>query len=281
MTGLYNRGAIQDVVEDYTKKAKRRDMAALLIIDLDNFKMANDTYGHSYGDRVLCQVARTLEEIFPKAAIGRLGGDEYIVFMEHLSSKDVLNSLMERLCDELYVLLGDVKCVYRLSASVGAAIYAVHGSSYAELYEHADEAQYQAKRTGKNSCLIYGEYNKTASTAKFVGPEWLLDEISEAIYVCDALTNEVLYVNRAMMEWFDLDREKLRGRTCYEGIMHRREPCERCPRKYIHNTDLFAREKEMMLHGEMRHFLLKTKLVQWNGRAAQLEVIMDLTRTIR
>lgn len=279
LTGLYNRGAVREIVEEYIRSAAgRRDMAAMLIIDLDNFKMANDTYGHSYGDKVLCLVARLLERLFPKAAVGRFGGDEYIVFLENLSSKDVLNSLMEHLCHELYILLGDVKCVYRLSASVGAAIYAVHGTTYTELYEHADEAQYQAKRTGKNSCYIYGEYNKTSSAAKFVGPEWLLDEISEAIYVCDALTNEILYVNKAMMEWFDLDREQLRGRACYEGILRRSEPCDNCPRRHIYNAGLYAREKDIVIHGELRHVLLKTKLVQWNGRSAQLEIIMDITQ---
>ena len=279
LTGLYNRGAVQEIVENYVCSADgHRDMAAMLIIDLDNFKMANDTYGHSYGDKVLCMVARLLERFFPKAAVGRFGGDEYIVFLENLSSKDVLNSLMEHLCDELYVLLGDVKCVYRLSASVGAAIYAAHGTTYTELYDHADEAQYQAKRTGKNGCYIYGEYNKTSSAAKFVGPEWLLDEISEAIYVCDALTNEILYVNKAMMEWFDLEREQLRGRTCYEGILHRREPCGNCPRRQIYKSGLYAREKDILIHGEKRHVLLKTKLVQWNGRSAQLEIIMDITQ---
>ncbi len=279
LTGLFNRGAMQCRVEDLLEEFEKcPSMTAMLLIDIDNFKQVNDTYGHAYGDQVLCRVAHLLEDFFPNAVIGRFGGDEFLVFGEPLAVRESLDPRLQALCDSLAKMLYDIKCMYRVSASIGAAVYPDHGQNYHKLFERADEAQYQAKRTGKNGYSVYGEHCRQQQTAKFVGPEWLLDEISEAIYVCDIQTDELLYVNQAMIDWFGLEREQLRGRKCYEYILHRTEHCPACPRVQIEQDKVFVREQSVDLQG-VRHLLrLKTKLVQWNGRSAQLEVMTDVSR---
>ncbi len=282
LTSLYNRAYLKTAVEKFLRKAEPAShKAALIILDLDNFKQANDIYGHIYGDQLLCKTARILSRIFPRDTVSRLGGDEFIIFIHQLSSIRLLRNRMQKLRQTIGELLCDKDRLFQLSASIGTALYPQHGTTYELLYAHADEAQYQSKRTGKNNCCIYGEYEPVSAPTNFIGPEWLLDEISDAIYVCDIQTDEILYVNRTMADWYDLNRQELKGHTCYELLFHKKEACSFCPRQHIRGTEVYAREKEILLHGQSHHMLLKTKMVQWNGRAAQLEVLIDLTKTIK
>ena len=282
LTSLYNRAFLKTSVEKFLHKADPEShTAALIILDLDNFKQANDIYGHIYGDQLLCKTARILSRIFPRDTVSRLGGDEFIIFIRRLSSIHLLRSRMQRLGTTICDMLRDKDQLFQISASIGAAIYPQHGTTYEELYAHADEAQYQAKRTGKNNHCIYGEYEPVSAPTNFIGPEWLLDEISDAIYVCDVQTDELLYVNRTMADWYDLNPRDIKGRFCYELLFHAKTPCRFCPRRHIHDTEVYTREKDVLIHVHPHHMLLKTKLVQWNGRAAQLEVLIDLSRTIR
>ena len=282
LTNLLNRGYMKSTIESFLKTADPSSQrAALIILDLDNFKQVNDTYGHIYGDQLLCAVAEVLSKVFPRDLVGRLGGDEFILFMRRLSSEKVLQKRLQRLQTSIHTLLGQAEAPLQLSASVGAALYPVHGTAYTQLYAHADQAQYQAKRSGKNTFCIYDDdmpMLAAAAPTNFISPEWLLDEISDGIYVCDTETNMLLYVNQTMAKWFDIDRSQISGSTkCYEAILCRSSMCPNCPRPQVQDSALYVRERTISIHGRPRRLLLKTKIVQWNGRTAQLEVLVDLT----
>ncbi|MDJ1650070.1 MULTISPECIES: sensor domain-containing diguanylate cyclase [Gordonibacter] len=117
----------------------------LFVIDVDRFKQVNDRYGHSMGDRVLAGVARVLFEVFRQDdPVGRVGGDEFIVFAPGLSSEEAAEEKKEALRVQL-VTLGRELGVSSLSASVGTARYPEDGARYEELFDVADRAMYRAK----------------------------------------------------------------------------------------------------------------------------------------
>ena len=164
LTGVLNKRAFEVRVDSLLKQADEGSAFAMLLIDIDDFKAVNDTFGHAYGDKVLAGVGEIMRKTFrSEDSLGRLGGDEFCAFM---SISGVTNDadrrkLIHRKCTEICNALrrsetvGDKQCSG--SASVGVAIYPANGKSFDELYRMADGALYTSKRGGKDSYTIYGE----------------------------------------------------------------------------------------------------------------------------
>lgn len=172
LTGIYNRQAFKELVaaELARKEAKRR---ALLMIDLDNFKAVNDTFGHISGDEVLKDVAGRIQAVFRgEDIVARLGGDEFCVFVTRAMPKDIVVARAGQLAGKLDILIEKEDKVIHLSASIGIAYSDDCGLDYEKLYKSADVAQYYAKNHGKNCFCIAGEeevvYHNNSS-----GQEWI------------------------------------------------------------------------------------------------------------
>ncbi|MEG3029853.1 MAG: diguanylate cyclase [Oscillospiraceae bacterium] len=159
MTGLYNKHATEEMVEK-ALEMEQPDGAvhAILMFDVDDFKTINDAYGHVFGDYVLKELADEVKTQFSENDIlGRIGGDEFLVFVKNIDSIDALKQKMDRMCDRLYRKdVGD-KVEHHVSCSIGAALFPRDGSTYGELCEKADQALYYAKGHGKNFFSMYGE----------------------------------------------------------------------------------------------------------------------------
>ncbi len=162
MTGIYNRGYTEFAVNQYFFEAGKSANAALMMIDVDDFKQVNDTYGHLYGDNVLREITKKMTDLFKSPNIlGRIGGDEFVVF--------VVNPLsMEWIEDKAWILIEKFAEAFagqhpkiKTSCSVGIAFAPLHGSDFQSLMEKADTAMYQAKHHGKN-CYCIWEASKQA-----------------------------------------------------------------------------------------------------------------------
>lgn len=152
LTGIYNRAAFQKEIEKHMRSKDSED-SILMILDVDNFKKINDRFGHLEGDRVLKQLSDSLMETFRKKdLLGRLGGDEFMIFLKNLSRKDIV----ERRIAEFTKSFEEVN-EYGATCSIGITVMKKDDFSYETSLRRADEALYRCKMQGKNSFAYYEE----------------------------------------------------------------------------------------------------------------------------
>lgn len=158
LTGLYNHVTTVGLIEKAIANSKSGSRHALFVIDIDNFKTANDKLGHLFGDGLLMEISAKLKSQFREDdIIGRMGGDEFVVFLQNISSDTILEEKSKMLNELFRNMSCDCGDVCRVSCSVGAAIYPTDGTSYSELFRKADMAMYVAKNSGKDACCIYSD----------------------------------------------------------------------------------------------------------------------------
>ena len=159
LTKLYNRATIQHKIDyELADTSMIGKTCVLYMMDLDNFKVINDTYGHLYGDAVLCEITSRIKSVFRGSdIIGRVGGDEFTVFLTDVPSFDFVLEKAEAICNALRNPVKFDKKGFTISCSVGIAISPQNGMVFKDLYEAADEALYAAKAKGKDCFCCYGE----------------------------------------------------------------------------------------------------------------------------
>lgn len=155
LTRLYNKVAVGEEVRNFIAR-KPKGTHVLFLIDIDNFKRINDTYGHSAGDKMIYSIAQVIRNQFRVSDIvGRVGGDEFLVFMKNTTMQDAVEKARQLCIETQKQLVGDLEgCGVTLS--VGLSVYGVDGWDYEELFELADRAMYRTKRSGKNNFSFAG-----------------------------------------------------------------------------------------------------------------------------
>lgn len=159
LTSLPNRRLYQVRLVSAVERAKTgKNVLAVLYLDMDNFKFLNDTFGHSYGDLVLKEVAGRMQRLLKSEdVLSRVGGDEFLFLLDNLSPQDA----KARIQEVTGALLDMFKTPYYihgrecfLSASIGVAVYPEDGLDAETLARNADIAMYEAKDIGKSTCTI-------------------------------------------------------------------------------------------------------------------------------
>ncbi|MCU1429299.1 MAG: putative signaling protein [Actinomycetia bacterium] len=149
LTGLANRKALEETLDDAldVESSRADGSVAVLVIDLDGFKQVNDALGHAQGDLVLQEIARRLHaNVFEHDFAARLGGDEFAVVLRQLRDADDVVAVAHRLREALIKPI-DIDGTPRfVGASIGAAVYPLHGGTSADLLRNADAAMYRAKQ---------------------------------------------------------------------------------------------------------------------------------------
>lgn len=150
LTGLFNRRHLE---EEFDAFASRHRRFAVLFLDLDNFKMINDTDGHSVGDELLRLLALRLRgELHEDDLLVRLGGDEFLLLkaLPESGGNEIADGLAERLQSVIETPFVIAGTKYVVSSSIGIASYPAHGADRLTLIKHADIAMYQAKKAGRH-----------------------------------------------------------------------------------------------------------------------------------
>lgn len=153
MTMLLNRETTMDSIKDILKN-ESKSKHVLYMIDVDNFKNINDTYGHQSGDEYLIELAKEIKTHFrDQDVVGRIGGDEFFVLMRNIPDMDIVLKKAQDILDGIKNIdmgFGDVV----ISGSIGISVYPDQGRTLDILYAKADGALYEAKHAGKNQFVF-------------------------------------------------------------------------------------------------------------------------------
>jgi diguanylate cyclase (GGDEF)-like protein len=158
LTGLFNHRYFQDFLRSEIDRCQRdNDIFSLIFFDLDHFKFYNDSHGHLEGDYLLRQLATLLEKNFRHSdVVSRYGGEEFVVILPGTSKKDAQHLAENMRCFiEGFPFNGrDTQPSGKLTSSVGVATYPEDGNNRTELVQSADNAMYQAKKSGRNGVCV-------------------------------------------------------------------------------------------------------------------------------
>ena len=156
LTGLSNKSATEDLVRMMISNYRQEDeLSALLIIDVDHFKQINDNFGHAEGDRILAEIGRIIKNCCRAADVaGRIGGDEFLIFMRHIEDPENACRLAERLQGNVGRAFADDCMKRHVSLSIGIAVCPENGKDYDSLFRSADEALYYVKEHGRAAYRI-------------------------------------------------------------------------------------------------------------------------------
>lgn len=156
LTKVYNRSASVEKISEILRAGQGRHHA-FIIVDLDNFKMINDTLGHLSGDAVLIKVANILKKhAHPDDVVCRLGGDEFVVFMVDMP-KEMISKNVKKLLEKMKFECEKDGILQTVSASIGIAVTPDDGNDFKTLYEKADIALYEVKKESKNNFKFFEE----------------------------------------------------------------------------------------------------------------------------
>lgn len=154
-TGLLNKRAINEYAIE--KIQNKSEGLCIVIIDLDDFKKINDNFGHMKGDEVLSKVAYIMKSVVRnRGAVGRFGGDEFMVILEGFTTQDDLRRVLSTISANVRWAFADQNGP-KVTLSIGSSMYPVDGESYEELFKKADKCVYIAKGKGKNRFIMYDE----------------------------------------------------------------------------------------------------------------------------
>ena len=173
LTNLPNRRLLMDRLQHSLANTNRnRQHGAVVFIDLDNFKMLNDTKGHGLGDLLLIEVAQRLKAcVREEDTVARLGGDEFVLLLENLGNvhdeasvhaEHVAQKILHEL-NRPYVLDG---YEHRSSPSIGIALFCNNSANVEQLIQYADTAMYQAKSAGRNTARFYDAHTQSLLEAR-------------------------------------------------------------------------------------------------------------------
>ena len=156
LTGLYNKKYTQSLIDEMVQDCGKGQIHGFLILDMDHFKEVNDVYGHVMGDNVLKMRGGFLKEQFREQdVIGRIGGDEFVILLCNIGSRENMESRIKKLHEKLREIRMEGMGEHTFTFSAGIAFAPQDGDTFMELYQKADFALYQVKRSGRDGYRIY------------------------------------------------------------------------------------------------------------------------------
>ena len=200
LTGIYNRQGFEELVEQYMKQNPTKH-CIIALLDVDDFKLINDIYGHAAGDKALQCLVESMQRFFrEKAVLGRNGGDEFCIFLPDCSYEEIKELIQEFTKMPKYFSYKEEEHTFCIS--LGYAEYPVYAKDRAQLMYYADVALYEVKLRGKNGCMAYRE-GLRLENRKQLG--FALKDVSEnlpgafIIYKADKIDDEIFFVNSELL----------------------------------------------------------------------------------
>ena len=202
LTGIYNRHGFDEQVEQYMRQNPQKH-CVVAMLDIDDFKLVNDVYGHAAGDGALKKLAESMKQYFSKDVIlGRNGGDEFSIFMPDCTEMEV-KPFLKKFTEETrnFYCKGEA---HTFTISLGFAEYPVLADDRSKLMRCADMALYEVKMRGKNGCMAYREGEQVKSRAKLgFAVKDIIDNMPGAfiVYRADKENDEILLANSELLRF--------------------------------------------------------------------------------
>jgi diguanylate cyclase (GGDEF)-like protein/PAS domain S-box-containing protein len=165
LTGLYNRYYLEShLSSEMMKMNKQHHYLSLLLVDIDNLKFVNDTFGHDFGDRLLIEVSKRLKDVAcPSCLVARFLGDEFVLVPPLFASADQINILASKVKENMATIFTIDGIEVVITASIGTVTFPDDGDNVDNLLRNAEAAMYEAKRLGRNIIVNYThEFHKRA-----------------------------------------------------------------------------------------------------------------------
>lgn len=205
LTGLSNRKVLVERVDAFLSNTPR-SAATEVFLDIDDFKIINDLYGHDIGDEALKNLSKNLVKAFgPKAVVSRTGGDEFGVFLPGMSADQAEDLIRCASAMDQTFTTAQGK-TYTYTISMGYADYPAQGRTREELSRNVDSALYNVKLNGKHGCQRYvpGMIKQSREQLGFSQKD-LLKSLPGAGFICHAEDTSILYANDDLVRLFECD----------------------------------------------------------------------------
>jgi len=179
LTKLPNRLLFADRFQQAVAHSKRTDtLVAICFLDLDDFKLVNDNYGHEMGNHLLIEVAKRIKnQIREEDTVSRQGGDEFTLLLTDITSLATCEQMLKRICYVVAQPFVINEQAFKISASIGVTLYPTDKADLETLLRHADQAMYQAKITGRNRFTLFN----AEEDLKLIEKNHRLEEIQNAL----------------------------------------------------------------------------------------------------
>jgi diguanylate cyclase (GGDEF)-like protein/PAS domain S-box-containing protein len=156
-TGLPNRVKFRELAEEFIERArKKKRRLGILFLDIDRFKLVNDTLGHSAGDKILIELAERIQDVLPKGAyLGRFGSDKFTILISKNVTDEKIKQVAETIAEHIQMPLIQGNQEFYIKASIGVGIYPDLGTNLSDLLRNADTALNWAKSNGGDQIIFY------------------------------------------------------------------------------------------------------------------------------
>lgn len=282
LTGIYNHLTFTMKVEAMLS-CSYGSLCAFYMLDIDDFKMINDAFGHYEGDDLLCGTAAALEQLASMHGgfSGRLGGDEFAVFVPDIGSVEEA----EHLAQKINHTLAEVTCKTVHTVSIGIDVLKITKElDFNYLYCRADQALYASKRHGKNRYMFYSDaLNEDHQVSAYVNNSYaaddgyFLDDIEHIVYITDINTNEIYFMNKAALKSLKLSEhdQSWKHKKCYEVFQGLNEPCAFCTNHVLNKEKSYVWYHRNRL--DHQDYILKDKVVDWHGKKCRMEMAINIS----
>jgi diguanylate cyclase (GGDEF)-like protein/PAS domain S-box-containing protein len=212
LTGLPNRALFSELLRAAIERARRHGrQCAVVFLDLDRFKIVNDSLGHASGDQLLKEVAERLRHSARKSdCIARLGGDEFVLLIEDVTDSSVPAGVAKKILSSLLTPISIARHECRVTGSIGIATYPLDAADAPTLMKHADMAMYRAKEEGKNNYQFYSAETSPMSVENLLLESHLARALERKEFAIqyqpkvDIRTGEVKGAE-ALLRWWNLE----------------------------------------------------------------------------
>lgn len=237
LTGLLNRKGFYEIFESMLHKKSKNYV--LLLLDIDDFKLINDTLGHDTGDTVLKMFSKLLVKSAPKKSlIARLGGDEFVIVFPHPKHNKIQN-LIQRMSKDLNEPISILEKEYKLTSSIGVSLTKdLKNCNISDLLKNADMAMYASKEEGKNKATIFTENLRDV----------LVEEVTQTKELLRAIENNEFYM--VYHPLYDTVQEKVWG---LESLIRWEHP----QNGIIYPSDFISHMEKIGLSFKLAEFVLK------------------------